>query len=57
MVLDGFDAAGKPKLRPSKRPITVRHLLTHTSGYTYPVWSENILQYEKSPACPILPIR
>jgi CubicO group peptidase (beta-lactamase class C family) len=52
MVLDGFDAAGKPKLRPSKRPITVRHLLTHTSGYTYPVWSENILRYEKVAGMP-----
>ncbi len=25
-VLDGFDAAGEPKLRPAKRPITLRHL-------------------------------
>ncbi len=52
MVLDGFDAAGKPKLRPAKRPITVRHMLTHTSGYTYPVWSENILRYEKATNMP-----
>src|SRR5262245_42777389 len=29
-VLEGFDAAGAPKLRPAKRPITLRHLLTHT---------------------------
>jgi len=48
MILEGFDAAGKPKLRPAKRAITVRHLMTHTSGYTYPVWSGNILQYEKA---------
>ena len=25
--------AGAPKLRPAKRPITIRHLLTHTSGF------------------------
>jgi methyl acetate hydrolase len=25
-VLDGFDAAGAPQLRPAKRPITLRHL-------------------------------
>ena len=31
-VLDGFDASGAPKLRPAKRPITLRHLLTHTAG-------------------------
>lgn len=48
MILEGFDVAGKPKLRPAKRAITVRHLMTHTSGYTYPVWSGNILQYEKA---------
>src|ERR1044071_7151929 len=28
-VLEGFDAAGKPLLRPAKRPITLKHLLTH----------------------------
>jgi CubicO group peptidase (beta-lactamase class C family) len=51
-VLEGFDAAGRPLLRPAKRPITVRHLLTHTSGYTYPIWSENIVRYEKSTGMP-----
>ena len=34
-VLEGFDAEGKPKLRPPKRPITLRHLLTHTAGFSY----------------------
>ncbi|WP_050478309.1 serine hydrolase domain-containing protein [Herbaspirillum rhizosphaerae] len=52
MVLEGFDAAGKPKLRPARRAITVRHLMTHTSGYTYPVWSSDILQYEKATGMP-----
>ena len=32
-VLEGFDDDGQPKTRPPKRPITLRHLLTHTSGY------------------------
>ena len=31
-VLEGFSASGEPRLRPAKRPITLRHLLTHTSG-------------------------
>jgi CubicO group peptidase (beta-lactamase class C family) len=31
-VLDGFDAAGKPKLRAPKRDITTRMLLLHTAG-------------------------
>ena len=37
-VLEGFDAAGKPSLRPAKTPITLRHLLTHTSGLCYDTW-------------------
>src|SRR5471030_412893 len=37
-VLEGFDAAGAPKLRAAKRPITLRQLLTHTAGYTYDIW-------------------
>jgi methyl acetate hydrolase len=34
-VLDGFDAQGKPILRPAKRPITLKHLMTHTAGFCY----------------------
>jgi CubicO group peptidase (beta-lactamase class C family) len=35
-VLESFDATtGVYRLRPAKRPITVRHLLTHTSGLGY----------------------
>ncbi|HVJ42389.1 MAG TPA: serine hydrolase domain-containing protein [Dongiaceae bacterium] len=51
-VLEGFDAAGKPRLRPAKRPITVRHLLTHTSGYTYSIWSEALTRYQKVTGLP-----
>jgi CubicO group peptidase (beta-lactamase class C family) len=29
-VLEGFDAAGEPKLRPARQPITLRHLITPT---------------------------
>src|SRR5258705_8480006 len=52
MVLDGFDASGKPKLRPAKRAITLRHLLTHTSGFTYSNWSDRLPQYEKATGMP-----
>src|ERR1700728_1788483 len=38
-VLEGFDAAGAPKLRPAKPPITLRHLMTHTAGFCYAIWN------------------
>ena len=44
-VLEGFDATGSPRLRAPKRPITLRHLLTHTSGYGYGMWDEPIARY------------
>jgi len=35
-VVEAFDAAtGDYRLRPAKRPVTVRHLMTHTSGLGY----------------------
>ena len=44
-MLTGFDAKGKPQLRPPLRPITLRNLLTHTSGFSYPLWDENAVRY------------
>jgi methyl acetate hydrolase len=34
-VIEGFDAGGKPKLRPPKRDITTRMLMLHTAGLGY----------------------
>lgn len=34
-VLCGFDAQGAPILRPARKPVTLRALLTHTSGLAY----------------------
>ena len=41
-VLEGFDADGAPRLRPAKRPITLRHLLTHTAGFVYDIWNADM---------------
>ena len=38
LVLEGFDSAGVPRLRAAKRPVTLRHLLSNTSGITHEIW-------------------
>ncbi len=47
-VIDGFLPSGKPVLRPAVKPITLRHLLTHTSGFAYPTWSEEMFKYTQA---------
>jgi CubicO group peptidase (beta-lactamase class C family) len=44
-VLEGFDANGEPKLRPAKRPITLRQLMTHTAGFCYDLWNSDMAAY------------
>jgi methyl acetate hydrolase len=51
-VLEGFDADGNPKLRPARRDITLRHLLTHTSGYAYDFWNADIMRYLEKTGTP-----
>ena len=41
-VLTGFDASGQPLLRAARRPITLKHLLTHTAGFCYAIWNPNV---------------
>src|SRR4030095_2809582 len=51
-VLEGFDPAGAPKLRPARQPITLRHLLTHTAGFSYDIWDPNVGRYVKAAGLP-----
>ena len=44
-VLDGFEPDGSPKLRDARLPVTLRNLLTHTSGFGYDIWSSDLARY------------
>lgn len=44
-VLDGFADDGTPVLRAPERAVTLRHLLTHTSGFVYDMWNAQMGQY------------
>ena len=47
VVLTGFDDKGAPQLRPATKPLTLRNLLTHTSGFSYPLWNADLARYLK----------
>jgi methyl acetate hydrolase len=51
-VLEGFDANGEPKLRPATKPITLRHLMTHTAGFCYNMWNGDMATYLEKTGIP-----
>ena len=51
-VLEGFDASGEPRLRPAARPITLRHLMTHTAGFAYNMWNGDVVEYLEKTGLP-----
>jgi methyl acetate hydrolase len=46
-VMDGWEANGELRLRPPRRAMTLRHLLTHTSGFVYDVWNEDMARLQR----------
>jgi CubicO group peptidase (beta-lactamase class C family) len=54
-VLEGYDAkTGKAKLRPPKTSLTVRRLLSHTSGFGYEFFDPKLRDYVATGAVPSL---
>ena len=45
-ILAGFDQDGAPILRPARAAITLRQLLTHTSGFAYGMWHADMARHE-----------
>jgi methyl acetate hydrolase len=39
---------GKPVFHPASKPVLLRHLLTHTSGFAYDTWDEKLFQLSAS---------
>ena len=44
-VLQGFDSARRPILKPTGKPVTLRLLLSHTSGFAYDTWNQSMSRY------------
>jgi len=52
VILLGFDDDGKPRTRKPKRAITLRHLLTHTSGFSYDLFNKDVARYMEHEGLP-----
>jgi len=53
-VLEGFDADGQPITRPAVGDVTLRNLLTHTSGYVYDIWNADMGRWYEATETPTL---
>ena len=53
-VLEGFDPKGQPVMRKPKGIITLRNLLTHTSGLVYDIWNADVDRWYEATGTPPL---
>ena len=44
-VLSGYDKSNHPIVKPVTHQPTLRQLLSHTAGYGYAIWDENLVKY------------
>ncbi len=51
-VLEGFAEDGTPRTRAPRRAMTLRHLLTHTAGFSYEIWNASIIAYQTATGTP-----
>jgi len=51
-VLQGWDTNGAPQLRAANGQVTLRHLLTHTSGFTYEIWNADLERFNRTQSVP-----
>jgi CubicO group peptidase (beta-lactamase class C family) len=51
-VMDGWSTDGEPRLRAPKRAMTLRHLLTHTSGFVYDTWNADMARLARLRSTP-----
>ena len=51
-VLTGFDGDGQPVLRPAASALTLRQLLTHTSGFGYELFNADLVRWHEVTGTP-----
>ena len=51
-VLEGFDAAGEPLVRPPASDITVGQLMLHTAGFGYDIFNHDLIKYGEARGVP-----
>ena len=56
-VFAGYDAAGEPRLRDPVRPVTLKNLLTHSSGFVYHLWNAQAQALQEKLGCPSITTR